>query len=192
MDSRQPHGCQLKRTADLGQKGKQRWMIYPSLNLGLIVKQLVGPSLRTGAWHTMRQRGPIALDDCDIRLSPEKCWDREIIHLTLLRLTTSRQPGLLPLASISACAMRVGAFGLLPGAFFSLSQPVLSGETPDPGQTQACRSSAVYRSSIPSKLPEQIFPDAAPGPADKAVIDRGWRGHTRAGSRASDNRARCG
>jgi hypothetical protein len=33
----------------------------------------------------------------------------------------------------------------------------------------------VYRSSIPSKLPEQIFPDAAPGPADKSVIDRGRR-----------------
>jgi hypothetical protein len=30
----------------------------------------------------------------------------------------------------------------------------------------------VYRSSTPSKLPEQIFPDAAPGPADEAVIDR--------------------
>ena len=38
MDSRQPHGRQLKRTtADLGQKGKQRWMIHPSLKLGLIV-----------------------------------------------------------------------------------------------------------------------------------------------------------
>ena len=34
-------------------------------------------------------------------------------------------------------------------------------------------SSACFRSSIPSKLPEQIFPDAAPGPADKSVIDRG-------------------
>jgi hypothetical protein len=30
----------------------------------------------------------------------------------------------------------------------------------------------VQRSSIPSKLSEQIFPDAAPGPADKTVIDR--------------------
>ena len=30
----------------------------------------------------------------------------------------------------------------------------------------------VFRSSIPSKLPEQIFPDAALGPADEAVIDR--------------------
>ena len=27
----------------------------------------------------------------------------------------------------------------------------------------------VFRSSIPSKLPEQIFPDAAPGPADKSL-----------------------
>ena len=39
--------------------------------------------LRGGAWHMMRQRGPITLDDCDIRLSPEKCWDREIIHAYL-------------------------------------------------------------------------------------------------------------
>ena len=31
----------------------------------------------------------------------------------------------------------------------------------------------VFRSSIPSKLPESFFPDAAPGPADKSVIDRG-------------------
>ena len=30
----------------------------------------------------------------------------------------------------------------------------------------------VYRSSIPIKLTEQIFPDAAPRPAHKAVIDR--------------------
>ena len=30
----------------------------------------------------------------------------------------------------------------------------------------------VCRSSIPGKLPEQVFPDAAPRPAHKAVIDR--------------------
>jgi hypothetical protein len=30
----------------------------------------------------------------------------------------------------------------------------------------------VDRSSIPSKLPEQIFPDATPRPAHKAIIDR--------------------
>src|SRR5215472_14014190 len=33
----------------------------------------------------------------------------------------------------------------------------------------------VHRSTIPSKLPEQHFPDTAPSPADKAVIDRGRR-----------------
>ena len=31
----------------------------------------------------------------------------------------------------------------------------------------------VDRSSVPGKLPEQIFPHAAPRPADKAVLDRG-------------------
>ena len=48
----------------------------------------------------------------------------------------------------------------------------------------------VYRSSIPSKLPEQIFPNAAPGPADKTVIE----GHARAGSPTNNRfsvRARC-
>ena len=30
----------------------------------------------------------------------------------------------------------------------------------------------VCGSSVPSKLPEQVFPDAAPRPAHKAVIDR--------------------
>jgi hypothetical protein len=30
----------------------------------------------------------------------------------------------------------------------------------------------VYRSPIPSQLSEQVFPDPASGPADKAVIDR--------------------
>jgi hypothetical protein len=30
-------------------------------------------------------------------------------------------------------------------------------------------------SSVPSKLPEQIFPDAAPRPANEPVIDRGRR-----------------
>ena len=37
MDSRQPHGRQLKRTPGrqpiLAKKGKQRWMIHPSLKL---------------------------------------------------------------------------------------------------------------------------------------------------------------
>jgi transposase InsO family protein len=33
----------------------------------------------------------------------------------------------------------------------------------------------VCGSSVPSKLPEQVFPDAAPRPAHKAVIDRGRR-----------------
>ena len=30
----------------------------------------------------------------------------------------------------------------------------------------------VYGSSVPSEVPEQVFPDAAPSPAHKAVIDR--------------------
>src|SRR5262249_39227273 len=34
---------------------------------------------------------------------------------------------------------------------------------------------SVCRSSVPRKLPEQVFPDAAPRPAHKAVIDRGRR-----------------
>ena len=33
----------------------------------------------------------------------------------------------------------------------------------------------VYRAAVPSKLPEQVFPDAAPCPANKPVIDRCWR-----------------
>jgi hypothetical protein len=33
----------------------------------------------------------------------------------------------------------------------------------------------VCGSSVPRKLPEQVFPDAAPRPAHKAVIDRGRR-----------------
>src|SRR6202041_2917939 len=32
----------------------------------------------------------------------------------------------------------------------------------------------VYGSSVPSKLPEQVFPDATPRPAYEAVIDRRW------------------
>ena len=36
-----------RQTADLGQKGKQRWMIHPSLKLGLIVylRRLTGKKL---------------------------------------------------------------------------------------------------------------------------------------------------
>ena len=49
MDSRQPHGRQLKRTGrpDLGQKGKQRLIIHPSLKLDLIVylRRLTGKKL---------------------------------------------------------------------------------------------------------------------------------------------------
>ncbi len=33
----------------------------------------------------------------------------------------------------------------------------------------------VRRSPVPGKLPEQIFPNAAPRPAHKAIIDRGHR-----------------
>jgi pilus assembly protein Flp/PilA len=33
---------------------------------------------------------------------------------------------------------------------------------------------SVCESSAPSERPEQIFPDAAPRPANKPVIDRGW------------------
>src|SRR5262249_62314523 len=33
----------------------------------------------------------------------------------------------------------------------------------------------VRRSTIAGKLSEQVFPDAATGPAREAVIDRGWR-----------------
>jgi hypothetical protein len=32
----------------------------------------------------------------------------------------------------------------------------------------------ISKSSIPSKLPKQIFPDATPRPAHKAIIDRCW------------------
>ena len=35
--ARPPTEEDTKQTADLGQKGKQRWMIHPSLKLGLIV-----------------------------------------------------------------------------------------------------------------------------------------------------------
>ena len=30
----------------------------------------------------------------------------------------------------------------------------------------------VYRAAVPSKLPEQVFPDATPRPAYEAIIDR--------------------
>ena len=33
----------------------------------------------------------------------------------------------------------------------------------------------IRRSSTPGQFPEQVFPDAAPSPTHKAVIDRGWR-----------------
>jgi hypothetical protein len=33
----------------------------------------------------------------------------------------------------------------------------------------------VYRAAVPSKLPEQVFPDATPRPAHKTIIDRCWR-----------------
>jgi len=33
----------------------------------------------------------------------------------------------------------------------------------------------VRRSSLPGKLPEQVFPDAAPCPAHETVADRRWR-----------------
>ena len=33
----------------------------------------------------------------------------------------------------------------------------------------------VYRAAVPSKLPEQVFPDATPRPAHKTIMDRCWR-----------------
>ena len=33
----------------------------------------------------------------------------------------------------------------------------------------------IRRSSTPGQFPERVFPDAAPSPTHKAVIDRGWR-----------------
>ena len=46
----------------------------------------------------------------------------------------------------------------------------------------------VCGSSVSSKLPEQVFPDATPRPAHKAIIRSLSEVHTRAGNRTSDSR----